>query len=60
MQSRPRARARVYVHGDKEADAEKDVLAHGVGITQATYAEIEKYCVKKGINIKDYLIPEEA
>ena len=52
--------SRVYVHGDKEADAEKDVLAHGVGINPATYAEIEKYCVKKGINIKDYLIPEEA
>ena len=51
--------SRVYVHGDKEADAEKDVLAHGVGINPATYAEIEKYCVKKGIN-KDYLIPEEA
>lgn len=48
---------RIYVHGDKEADAERDVLANGVGINPATYAEIEKYCVKKGINIEEYLIP---
>lgn len=52
--------SRVYVHGDKEAEAERDVLAHGVGINPATYAEIEKYCVKKGIKIQDYLIPEES
>lgn len=51
---------RIYVHGDKEAEAEQDVLAHGVAINAATYAEIEKYCVKKGINIKDYLIPTEG
>lgn len=50
---------RVYVHGDKEAMAEQDVLAHGVGINPATYAEIEKYCTKLGINIHDYLIPAE-
>lgn len=48
---------RIYVHGDKEADSEKDVLENGVGINPATYAEIEKYCIKKGLNIKDYLIP---
>lgn len=50
---------RVYVHGDKEADAEKDVLAHGVGINAATYNEINKYAVKLGINIDEYLIPAE-
>ena len=50
---------RVYVHGDKEAEAEKDVLAHGVGINPATFAEIEKYCTKLGINVHEYLIPAE-
>ena len=50
---------RVYVHGDKEAEAEKDVLAHGVGINPATYAEIKKYCDKLGIDITEYLIEEK-
>ena len=45
--------------GDKEAEAEKDVLAHGVGINPATFAEIEKYCTKLGINVHEYLIPAE-
>lgn len=49
---------RVYVHGDKEVEAERDVLAHGVGINPATYQEIRKYCDKLGIRIEDYLIPE--
>ena len=44
----------------ERACAIADRLIIGVGINPATYAEIEKYCVKKGINIKDYLIPEEA
>ena len=48
---------RVYVHGDKEAEAEQDVLKNGVGINPATFAEIDKYCKMKGININDYLIP---
>lgn len=48
---------RVYVHGDKEADCEKSVMEHGVGINDATYSEIKKYCEKKGINIEEYLIP---
>lgn len=51
--------SRVYVHGDKEAEAEKDVLAHGVGINPATFAEIEKYCRKLGIDVNEYLIPAE-
>lgn len=50
---------RVYVHGDKEAESEQRVLKHGVGINPATYKEIEKYCVKKGIRIEDYLIPAD-
>lgn len=48
---------RVYVHGDKEAEATKDVLENGVAINEATREEIKKYCDKLGINIDDYMVP---
>lgn len=48
---------RVYVHGDKEADAEKDVLAHGVAINKKTYEDICNYCHKLGIDETEYFIP---
>ena len=50
---------RIYVHGDKEADSAKEVMAHGIGINRATEADIRKYCEKLGINADDYLIPAE-
>ena len=50
---------RIFVHGDKEVEAEKEVLAHGVGINEATLAEINKYCSKLGINSSEYLISAE-
>ena len=50
---------RIYVHGDKEAEAEKRVMEHGVGINPATFQEIKKYCDKKGIDMNKYLIPAE-
>ena len=50
---------RIYVHGDKEVDAEKNVLKYGVGINEATLAEIHKYSAKLGIDDSKYLIPIE-
>lgn len=50
---------RVYVHGDKEVESERDVLARGVAVNAATYAEIRKYCQKLGIDITAYMIEEE-
>jgi len=46
---------RVYVHGDKEMETEKEVLAHGVAINDATLTEILQYCDKLHINADDFL-----
>lgn len=51
---------RVYVHGDKEAEAEVDVLANGIAINTKTVEDITKYCEKLGIPVEEYLIPAEG
>lgn len=48
---------RIYVHGDKEAESERDVLANGVGINEATMKEIRTYAGKLGIDVDAYLQP---
>ena len=50
---------RVYVHGDKEAEAEVDVLANGIAINTKTVEDITNYCNKLNIPVDEYLIPVE-
>lgn len=50
---------RIYVPGDKEADSERDALARGVGVNEATMTEIRTYCGKLGIDVDAYLKPLE-
>ena len=50
---------RIYVHGDKEVEAEKEILVHGVGVNEATLAEIKEYCIKLDIDESKYFIPVE-
>jgi L-2-hydroxycarboxylate dehydrogenase (NAD+) len=41
--------ARIYTHGEKEADARQERLANGILVNDATFVEIQKLCEKLGI-----------
>ena len=47
---------RIYTHGEKEAEKEKEVLEGGVGINEATLKEIHEYCAPLGIDADRYLV----
>lgn len=46
---------RIYVHGDKEVEAQEFVRKNGVGINEATLRDIRQRCEKFGMLLEDYL-----
>ncbi len=48
---------RIYIHGDKaEEHLQMTLRENSISLNEATYAEIEKLCMKCGIPVKEYLI----
>lgn len=47
---------RIYVHGDKEVEAQKFAAQNGVGMNQVTLRDVRARCEKFGINMDDYLV----
>lgn len=47
---------RIYVHGDKEVEAQKFALENGIGMNEVTLRDIRLRCEKFGIQMENYLV----